>query len=155
MDSDSLLLTLTQNDGEQRVVAVGERQVETLADLVEAAPDLKKPENLVMYCRAVNYLSRGNEYRLIDDPDAYRAAYEKQFQAEDPKAPFQEGAPRLHDFGRCQAEEIETPRVADGSVIFYVKDDFLGIPYRVAAPAPDRAEGEVVYEPVAMSSLTE
>ena len=116
---------------------------------------MKQPEQLPLYCRALNHLKYGSEYRLILDPDAFRAHYEKRFQAEDPNAPFQEGVPRLRDFGHCDTSEIAPPRVEAGSVIFYVEDDFLGIPYRVAAPGPDQPEGEITYDPLPMSPLPE
>jgi hypothetical protein len=155
MNGDRLQIAFTQKDSGQRVVAVGETQTETLADLVAAAPDLKKPENLGRYCDAVNYLARGDEYLPIYEPDAFRAHYERRFQSEDPKAPFEESAPRLRNFGHCDMAEIALPRVEAGSVIFYVEDDFLGIPYRVAAPGPDYPEGEITYDPLPMSPLPE
>ena len=96
-------------DGGQRVVSVGAVRATTVADLVSAAPELKKPENLDRYCDAVNFLARGDEYRPIHDPDGFRARYEARLQAEDPAAPFQEGVPRLRDFGRCHTAEITAP----------------------------------------------
>ena len=153
MGADRLLVNFSQKGGALRVVSVGVAQAESLAELVAVVPDLRKSEHLGQYCDAVNFLARGNQYRLIHHPDEYRAWYEQQFQAEDPHAPFQEGVSRLRDFGRCEMEEIQPPRVEGGLVIFYAEDDFLGIPYRVTAPAPDQPEGEITYEPLPMSPL--
>jgi hypothetical protein len=36
-------------------------------------------------------------------------------------------------------------------VVFYAEHDYLGIPYRVTAPAPGRPAGEVEYHPVPAS----
>ena len=153
MNGEPLLIDFTQNDGDQRVVSVSGVQAKTPVDLIAAAPDLKNPENLGLYCDALNYLARGNQYRPIHEPEAFRAHYEKRFQAEDPNAPFQEGKPRLRDFGHCQLEEIQAPSVTGSSVVFYVEDSYLGIPYRVTAPAPEHPEGETTYEPVPMSAI--
>jgi hypothetical protein len=140
---------------DRRVVLVGGRPAATLAEALASAPELKAPGGLGKYCDVVNYLARGRKYRVIHDPDAYRARYDRRFLSEDPDAPFQEGVPRLRDFGLCQTAEIQAPRAEGGSVIFYVEDDFLGIPYRVAAPAPDRPEGDITYDPVPMSPMAE
>ena len=155
MNGERLQMTFARNDGDQRIVSVGDAQAATLVDLMAAAPDLKKPENLGRYCDAVNYLARGNQYLPIYEPDAFRARYEKRFQAEDPKAPFQEGVPRLRDFGHSDLSLLALPRVEAGSVIFYVADDYLGIPYCVTAPAPEQPEGEIIYDPLPLSPLPE
>jgi hypothetical protein len=143
------------SDDDRPVVEVGAARVATLADLVRAAPALKQPDQLPLYCRALNHLKFGTEYRLILDPDAYRARYQRRLESEDPKAPWQEGVVRVRDFGVCDTSEITAPRMEAGAVIFYVEDDFLGIPYRVDAPAPDHPEGEINYEPLPMSPLPE
>src|SRR5437764_110992 len=132
MNSDEINIGYSRDD-HRPVVEVGAERVATLPDLIRAAPTLKRPDQLPLYCGALNHLQYGSEYRLILDPDAFRAQYEKRFQAEDPKAPFQEGMPRLRDFGHCDMEEIALPRLEEGVVIFYVEDDYLGIPYRVQA----------------------
>ncbi len=155
MNGERLLLTFARNDSDQRIVLVAGAPAKTLVELVALAPGLKEHENLGRYCDAVNYLARGSQYLPIYEPDTFRARYEKRFQAEDPKAPFQEGVPRLRDFGHCDLSEIALPNVEAGSVTFYVADDYLGIPYRVTAPAPEQPAGEITYDPLPMSALPE
>lgn len=142
-------------DDDRPLVEVGGARVTTPSELVQAAPALKQPDQLLLYCRAVNHLKHGTEYRLIPDPDAYRSKYRRRLASEDPKAPWQDGVPRVSDFGVCETAEIALPRMEGESVIFYVEDDYLGIPYRVTAPAPNHPEGEISYEPLPMTPLQE
>lgn len=144
---DPMRLVFTQNAG-RRVVQSGDLAAATVEELITAVPALARPEHLAAYCDAVNHLARGRDYRPIHDADAYRHRYEQRYGAEDPKAPFQEGVPRLRDFGHAQTAEIQSPRVSGGTVTFYAEDGFLGIPYRVTAPAPGHPGGPVRYEPL-------
>ena len=150
MNADELDIAYSEADG-RPVVEVGAAKAATPAELVAAAPALKQPDQLAAYCGALNHLKYGSEYHLILDPDAYRAKYRRRLESEDPNEPFHDGAPKLRDFGVCDTSEIRTPRVEGGSVIFYVEDDFLGIPYRVTAPDPEKPEGDVSYEPLPMT----
>jgi hypothetical protein len=129
-------------------VSVDGKPVRQLHDLVAAEPELARPEHLGLYCEAVNFLSRGYAYRSIRDVDAFKAAYEARYQAEDPSAPFDDRVPRLRDFGHSRLEDIAPPKLTGKSVVFFVEDDHLGIPYRVTAPGPANPRGEAEYESV-------
>jgi len=143
---------LSYNNERQPVIVLPGSQVGTLSDLIAAEPGFMEPNNIGRYCEIVNHLSHGRDYRVIQDPDAYRVKYKSRLAAEDPSAPMQNGVARLSDFGVCDTSEIGPPRRENGSVIFYVEDDFLGIPYRVTAPAPDHPEGAVAYDLLPFSS---
>ena len=60
------------NDSEY-VVMVGEEETEatTLANLLSLAPGLKQPEASLETARAINYLSQGPAFRIIEDPAAH------------------------------------------------------------------------------------
>ncbi len=155
MNGHRLFLIFSQDDAERRTVSAGGKQVASAAELATAIPALQDAANRDRYCDAVNYLSRGFQFRPIHDADRYRDRYEKKYRAEDPDAPFQEGVPQLRDFGYFDLTEIQPPRLENGSVIFYVEDDFLGIPYRVTAPAPGHPDGDALYDILPMSELPE
>lgn len=148
------LILFTGDDG-RPAVALGEEQYATLADLVQGVPDLKAPEQLVPYCAAVNHLNHGYEYRLILAPEEYKAQYEARLNAEPPHQPMQGDAVRLRQFGLCDTSSLEPPRREAQGVVFFVEDRFLGIPYRVTAPAPDHPDGAADYDPLPMTPLPE
>lgn len=153
--SESQIALAFQAHDETRMVKSGDVVASTAAELVAAVPALQEPANLGRYADAVNYLARGRQYRPIHDPDNFRAQYESRFQAEDPRAPFVDGEPRLSQFGHCEMDELQRPRVEGATVIFYAEHTYLGIPYRVTAPAPGQPEGEIKYVPLPMTPLPE
>jgi hypothetical protein len=148
MSNEQIEPVLSTSDDNRPVVRIGGVRVATLPELVAAVPALLQPENLPVWCAAVNHLTYGRQYRLIRDPDAYRARYQRRLASEDPREPWREGVVRLCDFGVADTSVIDTPQALGDAVVFYVEDDYLGIPYRVTAPLPDHPEGEVRYEPL-------
>ena len=147
MDS-AMTIELTWAAHDQPTVACGDALVTTCQELLEAAPELKLDDRLPELCRALTHLWRGNKYRLIDKPDEYRDRYRQRLEAEDPHAAWQEGVVRLRDYGICDLSSIQLPRVDGNQLIFFVVDDYLGIPYRVTAASPDHPADEVTYEPL-------
>jgi hypothetical protein len=145
---------LSWNDDDAPVVIVEGREIATVSDLA-CVSSLGRPESLGVYCDAVNHLTYGRDHRVIHDPAAYAAKYHQRLNAEDPKVPWREGVVRLCDFGICDTSEIRVPLQQGSKVAFFVEDSFLGIPYRVTAPAPGQPGGEVTYTPLPMSPLPE
>ena len=138
----------TWDEADNPTIAHGDATITSYAELVRAIPELKNRDQLLDLCRALNHLWRGNAYRLIADPEAYRRRYDERIAAEDPDAAWQEGVVRLRDFGICDVSQIAPPGVVGDQLIFYVEDDYLGIPYRVTASAPDQPTDDPSYEPV-------
>ena len=155
MNTEAEVPVLGRDADGKPVITVGGTKVATLAELVAAVPDLTRPERLDELCDDINHLQHGSDYRVIHDADAYRAWYEQRLQSEAPDQPFQSGVVRLRDFGHCETAEIQAPHQEGASLIFYVEDDYLGIPYRVTAPLPEQPDAEITYEPLPMSPFPE
>ena len=143
------LMLSRDEDGQPAVVIDGSYEtVKGSAELLAAVPALATPEGIGRYCDAINHFSKGGDYHVIHDPAAYVAKYQARRQAEDPDAPFVEGAARLRDFGVSDTSEITPPKLAGATVVFYAEQDFLGLPYRVTGPAPTQPGGGLRYEPL-------
>jgi hypothetical protein len=135
--------------GERSAVVRGSR-VASLAALNGLGLDLTDPATLLLYSAAANHLAHGYDYRVISDPATWRADYEARYAAEDPNAPWQQGVPRLRDFGHADTSTIAAPTLDQGRVLVFVEDDYLGIPYVARFPT-DTAEA-ATYEPLPMLS---
>ena len=149
--SDPLPFLMFSRDesGKPAVVINGSFQtVGGAVELLAAVPTLATPEGLDRYCDAINHLAKGGDYQVIHDPAAYVEKYQTRLRTEDPDAPFEEGVPRVTDFGISDTSEITPPKVVGSEVIFYAEQGFLGLPYRVTGPAPTEPGGDLRYEPL-------
>jgi hypothetical protein len=142
--------------GEQEtpVVLIGpdgsQSEAADMSGLLNLVPGLASPDHAADLARAVNHFAHASEYRIIDDPAAFAAAYQAQIAREDPNVEWQEGVIRLIDYGVPDFAEIQPPVFEGGKLVFYAVDVFLGLPYRVKTPeltaAPD-------YEPMELTPL--
>ena len=106
-------------------------KVTSVAGLLSQVPDLSAAE-AVDVAKAVNFLSQGTDFDVIETPDAFAEAYRAKLATEDPSAPWQEGVVRLSDYGVPDFSEIAAPVLSDGTLVYFARDTFLGLPYRVS-----------------------
>jgi hypothetical protein len=141
----SVHLMRSDDSDDNHIVVVGAATARTAAQLFALAP----AASVVDLCGAICHLARGSDYRLIADPAVYNARYMNKYNSEDRSAPFAIG--RLSDFGLADLAAIKAPQVEGGVATFFVEDDFLMIPYRVAARVDvEQPASEIEFEPVAM-----
>jgi hypothetical protein len=149
--SEPLEIGLTTDAEDHPIVNTANGTAKSLTELLTLAPDLRHPAHLGTYCDALNHFQHGTQFRVIHDPNAFRTRYERKLASENPEQPFQDGVARVGDFGVCDLSIIEVPELVGETVVFFVEDDFLGIPYRVTGPAPSET-GDVQYEPLPMNA---
>lgn len=120
------------NDSEY-VVMIGEAETEatTLDKLFSLAPELKNPAAAVEAARAVNHLSQGQDFEVIEDPAAFEKKFRETLASEDPSAPWREGVIRLSDYGTPDFAAIKKPAMNGTVLTFFAEDTVLGLPYRV------------------------
>lgn len=129
------------------VVTVAKAEVRDLAQVLSLAPALGDPKWLRAYVRVANHLAKGDRFDPIMDPAAFETAYRAAYAAEDPDEPPVPGNARLRNYGLPDFSVIAPPVMQDGNLVFYARNSFMGVPYRVTMPK----EGAPVYEPVAMT----
>lgn len=101
----------------------------SLAALLAAAPALRDPANAATAAIAVNHLFHGVAYKVIEDPDAYRAWFDKRVASENPDAPFRQDTPALTNFETPDLDRIKAPAI-DGTLLTYCATRRgLGMPY--------------------------
>lgn len=131
-----ILLSVTDEDGAS-IAVVGNDIYPSLDALTSAHTALQGTDAATELAQAVTHFARGKTFSVIDDPDAYEAAYIAQLETEDPSVPWQQGITRLVDFGVPDFSAITVPTLADGSLIWAVRDAFSGLPYSAKASLPD------------------
>lgn len=119
------------------VIVEGATEVSSVAGLVAAAPGLLHPDAAAVMARAVAHLAAGTDFRVIEDPAAYEAAYRAQVETEDPDAPWRAGVLRLRDHGMPDFKAITAPAYRGTTLVFFAAADALPLPYRVEIDVGD------------------
>ena len=157
-DLQPLSLSYALDDSSRPRVSLGDISVASVDELAAKLPALLEPERLSEYCQALNFLTSGYRYHVIDDADAFRKNYEERYVSEAEQDNGEDGVVRLPDFGLFDTTEIHAPQTEGDAVVFYVEDDAFGTPSRVTAPDPASAmkgigSFNVVYEPLPLAKL--
>lgn len=119
------------------VIVEGTTEVGTLAALVAAAPGLLHPDAAATMARAVAHFAAGTDYRVIEDPAIYEAAYRAQVAGEVPDAPWQAGVYRLRDHGMPDFAGIAVPAYQGTRLVFFAQSALIPLPYRVEVDVGD------------------
>lgn len=125
------------------VVLIGNHEARTIADVVALSPNAA-PTN---WADILNELASRGDFEVIDDPAAFRVAYEATFTEEDPEKGWSPDVMRLRDFGMPNFDEITTPRIDDGLLVYFARDAYTGLPYRAEMPLNGDV-AEPTYEPL-------
>ena len=129
------------------VVIVGEAPVTTPRKLIEAVPELREPDWVVLFADVMNHMTHGFEYELIVDPVTFKSDYLAAYEAEDPTEQSVPGQVRLRDYGKPDFDAIQGPAMVGDDLVFYAREAFLGIPYKVTVDSDYVAD----YAPVSMT----
>lgn len=140
-------VSLDVNGNGAPVVIVGEARVNNAQELLAAAPMLTNDEWVRAYAKIVNHIAHGYKYDLILDPAAFETQYMKEYEAEDPNETPVPGLVRLHNYGIPEFGEITAPAFDGETLVFYVRETYLGIPYK----ATMGADFKPVYYPVTLN----
>ena len=93
----------------------------------DAYPGLISGAHTTELAKLVNHFAREFQYEVIEDPAAFEQAYMDQVATEDPDANWQQGNPRLRDFGKPDFARITVPQMEGAHLVFYAKSRQLGV----------------------------
>jgi len=142
-----IIAGLSREDGSG--IAVVESDVfADLPALLAAYPALRAPENALALARILTHFARKSAYQVIEDPAAFETDYLARMETEDPTAPWRQGVYRLRDYGKPDFAAIYAPRNTDAGLVFFARDDMIGMPYRVTAGPDDASLQAPVYTPM-------
>ena len=143
-------LVVGRNDKGERVSYLGEESFFSIENLVARVPKLLDPSAATELARHVTNFSRGSDYILVEDPQTFASQYRTKLENEDKTKPWREGVNRLCDFGIPDFNTIEEPKHLKEELVFFVKDRYTGLPYRVTASLTLLSEPN--YEPVPLDN---
>jgi hypothetical protein len=133
---DTAKITKNGPEGGRVVLLNDQEEIADVASLLARAPDLE-PEQLAAL--ALQLSPAG--YTLITDPAAYAAQVQAQLDREDPAQPWQEGVPRISDFGLPDFDTIVAPARDGNTVTAHVRDSYTGLPYLMTLVLGGDAKG--------------
>lgn len=141
MDLPPIYLTL-DDDGAHVVLVEMEEETEFSepAALLEAVPGLAEASNAVQTAEALNHLHGGYQYQVILEPEAFAASYTARYNEAADKEWDQE-AQTLSDFALPDLSVLAPPQIADGALIYYAENTFVGLAYKAVMKLDGSAAG--------------
>jgi len=138
-------VAFTQNAKGESIGFIGTKEYEFLTDMLLDGGFLRHPGNAGLLAQALNHFDMGRTFSVIDDIDAFNAAFRKTY-AEEEEKPFDQYNSSISDFSIPDLDQIKDPIFADGQIVFYVKHNGLGIPYHVSGATDGRSK--LTYAPL-------
>lgn len=141
-------------DGPNAVIVGGAHKVVRLDKLVEIAPGLLQPAAASRLAELANYLLLGDDFSVITEPGDYAIAFRARLATEDPSLPWRPGVVRLCDFGVPDFDEIKAPELSNGRLVFFARDSFTGLPYRIELdPQATDLKAAELYQPLGLTPV--
>lgn len=127
------------------VISIHSKEYKSLSDLLQDLPELFEKQNIKVLALLANFLFQGNKFQFIDDIAAFQQHYQNQIELE--SRSFEPKLRRLSDYGLFDTSGMHDPKIVDNNLIFYVKDAYTNLPYRVTCRFPITAKiPDVKYE---------
>jgi hypothetical protein len=129
----------------QPVLEVKGVQYHSLEAILKKFPELQQTKHLDKLAQIANFLAKGLEFQYIEDITLFKATYYQEVELEQSSLLYEGSA--LKDYGIFDLSVMHPPRLKDQRLVFFVKHDYLGIPYQVSLFYPIRKEHpEMLYE---------
>lgn len=133
------------NHHHQPLIEIEGIQYSSLPPLLEKFPELHHPQHLGKLAQIANFLAKGIEFQYIEDIETFKEHYYQQIEAEQSSLLYE--GPSLKDYGIFNLSVMQLPYFKDKQLVFFVRHDYLGIPYQVTLCFPIEKEPlEISYE---------
>lgn len=101
----------------------------SLKTLLQSHPQIRQNQYLEKLAQIANFLVKGIEFQYIENIELFKENYYQKIDSE--QASFLDDGLALKDYGIFDLSSMHAPLLKDKSLIFFVKHDYLGVPYRV------------------------
>lgn len=144
---DTAKITRKAEDGGRVILLNGSEEITDLAGLLKRAPDMAAADLAKLALRI-----SPSGYALITDPAAYADQVRARMENEAPDQPWQEGPPRIRDFGLPDFDAIDVPQRDGDTVTAHVRDNYTGLPYLMTLIFGGTAE-KATFKPLPLTPL--
>lgn len=129
----------------QPVIEVKGILYHSLGHLLKTFPEFQHQDHLDKLAQIANFLAKGLEFQHIEDIDYFKASYSQQVELEQSSLLYEGSA--IKDYGIFDLSVMHPPCLKDQTLVFFVKHDYLGIPYKVSLLYPiEKDHPEMFYE---------
>lgn len=118
----------------QPVIEVNGIQYTSLRQLLDILPQLHHPQHLEKLAQIANFLAKGLEFQHIEDIELFKESYYQQIEAA--QSSLLDDGPKLKDYGIFDLSAMHPPCLKKEQLVFFVKHDFLLIPYQATLFQP-------------------
>lgn len=120
------------------IIEFNGRGYSTLFHLLQDIPELGKSPHIETFAQIANFLAKGVEFHYIKNIEGFKKNYWQEIEKEK-FSPFRKER-QLKHFGTFDLSDMHPPILLDQRLTFFVKHDYLSIPYRASLFFPIREE---------------
>ncbi len=133
------------NQAHQPAIEINGISYSSLSHLLQDLPQLALIENIEKLAQVANFLAKGLEFQYIENIESFKENYWQQIEAE--QSNLLHETTKLKDYGLFDLSLMHPPQLRDYKLIFFVKHDYLLIPYQASLFYPiDREPLHMSYE---------
>lgn len=135
VNGEELRLNL-DNETLERSVQYKGRELRSFDSLTTDFQELRSNRCIAALAAAANFLFRGMEFIVIEDPSGFKKRYIDRVKDEQTKSKTIKPEDSILSSGNFNLEGIVPPKIEGGHLIFYVEDRNRGIPLKASCPLP-------------------
>lgn len=111
----------------------------SLGQLIQALPELTDKKHIDKLAQIANFLAKSLEFQYIEDIENFKESYLQQLEADELN--LLQDTLKLRDYGIFDLSVMHPPHLIDHKLVFFVKHDYLSIPYKASLFTPIHIEG--------------
>ncbi|WP_068468254.1 hypothetical protein [Candidatus Protochlamydia phocaeensis] len=110
----------------------------SLYQLCRDFPHLLAPKQIEKMAKIANFLIKGLEFQYIENINAFKEDYFQRLEAG--QTALLQNMPCLNDYGIYDVSIMHHPKIHNGKLIFFVKQDYTHLPYKASLDFPLKDE---------------
>lgn len=131
----------------QPTIFIEGKSYSTLFPILQVMPELYKKNYFDQLAQIANFLAKGLEFKYIEDIETFKKNYSRTIQSEKLTPDEWHDQSQLKYYGLYDLSSLHAPSMINSELVFFVKHDYLSIPYQVTLHLPIKNEElQMAYE---------